>query len=308
MALAPIGVYNSFFLARSSAFGEAPRANNMPRPHFDRRQREPQTRINHRIRADPVRVIGSDGNMLGVLSNREAIRAAQEQGLDLVEVNPKAEPPVCKIMDFGKFKYEEKKRASEAKRKQTTVELKEVKLRPKTDDHDLNFKLRAARRFVEAGNKVKFVVRFRGREIAHPEQAQVQLTWLLEQLEDIANADSRPAMEGRTMTVLVSPKLQVLQAVSAQKAAEAEKKRIAARKAKSEEDPEGATQEQQTDADQDDLDHESENRSDEPKVPECDSDTFDIFDDDDVVDRSDDDEDLIGEFNLMFDGSKESDD
>ncbi len=211
-------------------------------------------------------------------------------------------------MDFGKFKYEEKKRASEAKRKQTTVELKEVKLRPKTDDHDLNFKLRAARRFVEAGNKVKFVVRFRGREIAHPEQAQVQLTWLLEQLEDIANADSRPAMEGRTMTVLVSPKLQVLQAVSAQKAAEAEKKRIAARKAKSEEDPEGATQEQQTDADQDDLDHESENRSDEPKVPECDSDTFDIFDDDDVVDRSDDDEDLIGEFNLMFDGSKESDD
>jgi translation initiation factor IF-3 len=228
--------------------------------------------------------------------------------LDLVEVNPKAEPPVCKIMDFGKFKYEEKKRASEAKRKQTTVELKEVKLRPKTDDHDLNFKLRAARRFVEAGNKVKFVVRFRGREIAHPEQAQVQLTWLLEQLEDIANADSRPAMEGRTMTVLVSPKLQVLQAVSAQKAAEAEKKRIAARKAKSEEDPEGATQEQQTDADQDDLDHESENRSDEPKVPECDSDTFDIFDDDDVVDRSDDDEDLIGEFNLMFDGSKESDD
>lgn len=280
----------------------------MPRPHFDRRQREPQTRINHRIRADPVRVIGSDGNMLGVLSNREAIRAAQEQGLDLVEVNPKAEPPVCKIMDFGKFKYEEKKRASEAKRKQTTVELKEVKLRPKTDDHDLNFKLRAARRFVEAGNKVKFVVRFRGREIAHPEQAQVQLTWLLEQLEDIANADSRPAMEGRTMTVLVSPKLQVLQAVSAQKAAEAEKKRIAARKAKSEEDPEGATEEQQADADQDDLDHESENRSDEPKVPECDSDTFDIFDDDDVVDRSDDDEDLIGEFNLMFDGSKESED
>ena len=200
----------------------------MPRPHFDRRHREPQTRINHRIRADPIRVIGPDGDMLGVMSNREALRIAQEQSLDLVEVNPKAEPPVCKIMDYGKFKYEEKKKASEAKRKQTTVELKEVKLRPKTDDHDLNFKLRAARRFVEAGNKVKFVVRFRGREIAHPDRAQVQLLWLLEHLEDIANPDSRPSMEGRTMTMMVSPKPQVLQALAQQKqkaAVEAERKR-----------------------------------------------------------------------------------
>ncbi|MCL2822428.1 MAG: translation initiation factor IF-3 [Polyangiaceae bacterium] len=204
----------------------------MPRPHFDRRQREPQTRINHRIRADPVRVIGSDGGMLGVLSNREAIRVAQEHGLDLVEVNPKAEPPVCKIMDFGKFKYEEKKKASEAKRKQTTVELKEVKLRPKTDDHDLDFKLRAARRFVETGNKVKFVVRFRGREIAHPDKAQAQLIWLLEHLEDIANADSKPAMEGRTMTVLVSPKPQVMQAISAQRSLQAESKRKALKEAR----------------------------------------------------------------------------
>ena len=166
--------------------------------------------------------------MLGVMSNREALRIAQEQSLDLVEVNPKAEPPVCKIMDYGKFKYEEKKKASEAKRKQTTVELKEVKLRPKTDDHDLNFKLRAARRFVEAGNKVKFVVRFRGREIAHPDRAQVQLLWLLEHLEDIANPDSRPSMEGRTMTMMVSPKPQVLQALAQQKqkaAVEAERKR-----------------------------------------------------------------------------------
>ncbi|PKN48290.1 MAG: translation initiation factor IF-3 [Deltaproteobacteria bacterium HGW-Deltaproteobacteria-20] len=233
----------------------------MPRPHFDRRQREPQTRINHRIRADPVRVIGSDGSMLGVLSNREAIRVAQEQGLDLVEVNPKAEPPVCKIMDFGKFKYEEKKRASEAKRKQTTVELKEVKLRPKTDDHDLNFKLRAARRFVETGNKVKFVVRFRGREIAHPEKAQSQLVWLLEHLEDIANADSRPSMEGRTMTVLVSPKPQVLQAISAAKAAEAERKRKAAKAARAAEIARGEAppgSEDDIDETEDDIDDEEE--------------------------------------------------
>lgn len=204
----------------------------MARPHFDRRQREPQTRVNHRIRADPVRVIDADGSMLGVMSNREAIRTAQAHGLDLVEVNPKADPPVCKIMDFGRFKYEEKKRASEAKRKQTTVELKEIKLRPKTDDHDLNFKLRAARRFVEAGNKVKFVVRFRGREIAHPDQAQQQLVWLLEQLEDISNADNRPAMEGRTMTVMVSPKPQILQAIAAQKSAEAVRKREQAKLAR----------------------------------------------------------------------------
>ncbi len=156
--------------------------------------------------------------MLGVMSNREALRIAQEKSMDIVEVNPKADPPVCKIMDFGKFKYEEKKKASEAKRKQTTVELKEVKLRPKTDDHDLNFKLRAARRFLEGGNKVKFVVRFRGREIAHPDCAQSQLVWLMDHLEDLANADSRPTMEGRTMTMMVSPKPQVLQAISQQKA------------------------------------------------------------------------------------------
>jgi translation initiation factor IF-3 len=245
----------------------------MPRPHFDRRHREPQTRINHRIRTDPIRVIGPDGDMLGVISNREALRIAQEHGMDLVEVNPKAEPPVCKIMDYGKFKYEEKKKASEAKRKQTTVELKEIKLRPKTDDHDLNFKLRAARRFVESGNKVKFVVRFRGREIAHPECAQVQLVWLLEHLMDIANADSRPSMEGRTMTVLVSPKPQVLQAISQKKAA-AERKRqeeeAAAIKAGQPlpppEEPEEEEDLDLDDDDDDDDDDESDDDSTEPDV------------------------------------------
>jgi len=192
----------------------------MGRPPFDpRRQREPEIRINARIRADQVRVIGAAGQMLGVMTVREALRLAQENNLDLVEVNPKAEPPVCKVMDFGKFKYEEKKKAREAKRKQTFVDIKEIKLRPKTDDHDLSFKMRAARRFVEAGNKVKFVVRFRGREIAHPQQAEMQLKWLLEQLEDLVNVESRPMMEGRTMTVMVNPKPQVLQKVAAAKAA-----------------------------------------------------------------------------------------
>jgi translation initiation factor IF-3 len=198
----------------------------MGRPRFDPRaqQRGPQIRINHRIRVPEVRVIGAEGEMLGVMQTPDALRAAQALGLDLVEVNPKAEPPVCKILDFGKYKYEEKKRAREAKRKQTSVDLKEIKLRPKTDQHDLAFKVRAARRFLEAGNKVKFTVRFRGREITHPEKAQVQLDHVVRECEDLANVEMRPMMEGRTMTLLVAPKPAVMQKVSQIKAA-AEKAR-----------------------------------------------------------------------------------
>src|ERR1041384_8730351 len=147
---------------------------------FSREPRGPQIRINHRIRVPEVRVVAEDGSNLGVLTTDQALRRAREVGLDLVEINPKSNPPVCKILDFGKYKYEEKKRASEAKRKQTVVELKEVKLRPKTDDHDLQVKVRAARRFLESGNKVKFTVRFRGREITHPQRAQMQLDYLRE--------------------------------------------------------------------------------------------------------------------------------
>ena len=146
-------------------------------------QRGPQIRINHRIRVPEVRVVGADGGMLGVMTTDEARKIAQEAGLDLVEVNPKAEPPVCKILDFGKFKYEEKKKQREAKRKQTTVDIKEIKLRPKTDQHDFDFKVRNARRFLETGNKVKFTVRFRGREITHPEKAQEQLDHAVRECE-----------------------------------------------------------------------------------------------------------------------------
>jgi len=198
----------------------------MGRPRFDPRQQQRgfQIRINHRIRVPEVRVIGSDGEMLGVLQTHEALRKAQEQGLDLVEVNPKAEPPVCKILDFGKYKYEEKKKTAEAKRKQTVVEIKEIKLRPKTDDHDIAFKIRAARKFLEAGHKVKFTVRFRGREITHPEKAQEQLTTVVAGTEDLANLESRAMMEARTMTVLVAPKPAVMQKV-AQLKAQREKER-----------------------------------------------------------------------------------
>jgi translation initiation factor IF-3 len=198
----------------------------MGRPRFDPRQQQRgfQIRVNHRIRVPEVRVIGADGNQLGVLQTHEAMRMAQEQGLDLVEVNPKADPPVCKILDFGKYKYEEKKKTAEAKRKQTVVEIKEIKLRPKTDDHDVNFKVKAARRFLEAGHKVKITVRFRGREITHPEKAQEQITLVVAGTEDLANLESRPMMEARTMTVLIAPKPAVMQKVAAAKVA-AEKAR-----------------------------------------------------------------------------------
>ena len=190
----------------------------MGRRMAPRDTRAPQIRVNHRIRVPEVRVVLDDGSQLGVMPTSEALKAAETRGLDLVEVNPKSIPPVCKILDFGRYKYEEKKRQSEAKRKQTVVELKEVKLRPKTDDHDLQVKVRAARRFLESGNKVKFTVRFRGREITHPQRAQMQLDWLIEQLVDLANVEQRPQMEGRTMSAIVGPKPIVLQRLASDRA------------------------------------------------------------------------------------------
>lgn len=204
---------------------------SMGRPRFDPRQQQRgfQIRVNHRIRVPEVRVIGADGSMLGVLQTHEAMKMAQESGLDLVEVNPKADPPVCKILDFGKYKYEEKKKTAEAKRKQTVVEIKEIKLRPKTDDHDVAFKIRAARRFLEAGHKVKVTVRFRGREITHPEKAQEQIVLLTQGTEDLANVETRAMMEARTMTVLIAPKPAIMQKVAQAKIA-AEKARQQAEK------------------------------------------------------------------------------
>jgi translation initiation factor IF-3 len=191
-------------------------------PRFDPRQQQRgyQIRVNHRIRVPEVLVIGADGNKLGVLQTHEALRMAQEQGLDLVEINPKSEPPVCKILDFGKYKYEEKKKQAQARRNQAVVEIKEIKLRPKTDDHDIDFKTRAARRFLEAGHKVKFTVRFRGREITHPEKAHEQLEVILKALEDVANIETRPMMEARAMSIVVAPKPALLQKVAQLRAAQ----------------------------------------------------------------------------------------
>jgi translation initiation factor IF-3 len=150
-------------------------------------------------------VVSADGEMLGVLDTPDAQRLAREAGLDLVEVNPKAFPPVCKIMDFGKFKYEEKKRQADAKKRQATVSLKEIKLRPKTDDHDLEVKIRHILRFLGEGDKVKVTCRFRGREITHPEMAERQLRLVVERVGAQASVEAEPKMEGRTMTLLLAP-------------------------------------------------------------------------------------------------------
>jgi len=169
-------------------------------------QRQPQIRFNYRIRVPEVRVIAADGTQLGIMSSQEAIRLAMDQSLDLVEVNPKADPPVCKVMDFGKFKYEQKKMLNEQKKKQTIVEIKEVKVRPKTDDHDVETKIRHIRRFLEEGNKAKITVRFRGREITHPEKGREVLDDIIKALEGLINIEGNPALEGTAMTLLIAPK------------------------------------------------------------------------------------------------------
>ncbi len=181
------------------------------RPRFDPRARQTFTgpRTNHRIRVPEVRVIGAEGEMLGVLPTHEALRLARELELDLVEVNPKAVPPVCKVMDFGKFKYEEKKKENDARKRQVVVEVKEVKLRPKTDDHDMEVKAKHTRRFLEEGNKAKVTCRFRGREITHPETAEKQLHEIFEAVRDIAVVEQPPRMEGKTMTILLAPKPEI---------------------------------------------------------------------------------------------------
>jgi translation initiation factor IF-3 len=151
-------------------------------------------------------VIGANSEQLGVIPLQEALALAESQQLDLVEVSPTAVPPVCRIMDYGKFKYQQSKKLQEAKKKQVQVQVKEVKLRPKTDEHDILFKIKHVRRFLEEGNKAKITVVFRGREITHMNIGQNVLDRFIEDLKDVAIIESRPRMEGRSMFVIVAPK------------------------------------------------------------------------------------------------------
>jgi translation initiation factor IF-3 len=155
-----------------------------------------------------VRVIGDDGEQLGVMNTRDAVRLARDKGLDLVEVAATADPPVCRIIDYGKFQYEAKKKANEAKKKQVTITVKEVKFRPGTDDHDYNFKMKHARQWLEDGDKVKATIFFRGREITHRELGAQLLERLEHDLAELGEVEARPRMEGNQMFLVFAPKRQ----------------------------------------------------------------------------------------------------
>ncbi|HSN01741.1 MAG TPA: translation initiation factor IF-3 [Rudaea sp.] len=167
---------------------------------------EKTNRKNMEIRVPRVRVIGAEGEQVGILSRDEALSMAQDAGLDLVEIQPTADPPVCRIMDFGKFKFEMQKKAHAAKRKTKQVEIKELKFRPSTEDGDYNVKLRNLRRFLEEGDKVKIVVRFKGREMAHTELGEQMVKRIQADILDEAMIESFPRFEGRQMVMMVAPK------------------------------------------------------------------------------------------------------
>jgi len=166
---------------------------------------EKRVRVNRQIRISPVRVIGDDGEQLGIMPVEEALESAEEQGLDLVEVAPNSRPPVVRIMDYGKYKYEQSRKARQAKKKQHTTQLKEVKFRPGIEEHDLEFKLRHARRFLEEGNKVKATMMFRGRQVTHPELGREVLERVAQELDDVGKVESQPRLEGRNMIMVLAP-------------------------------------------------------------------------------------------------------
>jgi translation initiation factor IF-3 len=162
--------------------------------------------INEQIRDREVRVVSASGEQLGIMSSREAMKLAQEAELDLVKIAPKAQPPVCKIIDYGKFKYEQTRKEKEAKKKQKTVEIKEVRMSPNIDTNDLNTKINNAKKFLEKGNKVKVTLRFRGREMAHVQQSRHILDDFAETLKDIASIEKAPKLEGRNMSMVLTVK------------------------------------------------------------------------------------------------------
>jgi translation initiation factor IF-3 len=165
-----------------------------------------RVRVNRQIRISPVRVIGAEGEQMGILTVEEALSAAEQLGLDLVEVAPTARPPVVRIMDYGKYKYEEARKARQARKKQHFIQVKEVKFRPGIEAHDFEFKVRHAFKFLEEGNKVKVTMMFRGRQMAHPELGREVLMRVAEALNAIAKIESAPMMDARTMTMVLAPK------------------------------------------------------------------------------------------------------
>ena len=173
--------------------------------YFQRRTKPKGPKVNERIRANEVQVISSDGKNLGTLSTREAIDLAKQEGLDLIEISPNANPPVCKIIDIGKYKYDLQKKANKAKRKQKIINLKEIKLRPVTEIHDYNFKIKNAQRFLTKGDKVKFTVQFRGREMQHTDLGHQLMERIINDTTSLGKVEIKPKFEGKQMIMIVQP-------------------------------------------------------------------------------------------------------
>lgn len=185
-----------------------------------------------------MRLIAADGTQLGIVPTEVALTRAQNESLDLVEISPMARPPVCKIMDYGRYKYEAKKKASEARKKQVVVQLKEVKLRPKTDEHDYEFKVRNVRRFLEEGNKARITIMFRGREIAHKDIGQKLLQDVAEDVKDVGVIEQAPRQEGRQMFMILAPNPKFRAQLREQRAGGSEKKADAEQEKKPSQAPE----------------------------------------------------------------------
>jgi translation initiation factor IF-3 len=182
------------------------RSASIARPPFDAAPTREGPRVNSQINVPSVRLVDEGGEMVGVVSIREALQMASEAGLDLVEISPNAQPPVCKILDFGKYKYEIQKKKNEARKKQKVIEVKEIKMRPGIDDHDYDVKMRAIHRFLEEGDKVKVTMRFRGREMVHQELGMKVLERVRGDLDDRAKVEQHPRMEGRQMIMVMAPR------------------------------------------------------------------------------------------------------
>ncbi len=186
-----------------------PSGPSFPRPRFPRgpvpNQNKDEHRLNERIRVPQVRLIDEIGNQVGVVPTFEALQMARERGLDLMEVSPNAQPPVCKICDYGKFKYEKKKKEQSAKKKQTVIKVKEIQLRPQTEEHDLEYKFKNVRQFLEDGDKAKITIMFRGREITYVDQGFKIMKQLVDLVKDIANVEAPPKIEGKKLIMVLAP-------------------------------------------------------------------------------------------------------
>ena len=179
--------------------------SNFKPNYFQRRSKPQGPKANERIKALDVQVIGSEGNNLGVMQLKQAIQLAKDEGLDLIEISPNANPPVCKIMDMGKYKYDAQKKANLAKKKQKIIALKEIKMRPVTETHDYEFKVKNAKKFIAKGDKVKFTIRFKGRELQHSHLGNELMAKIKEDMKDIGKVELHPKFDGKQMIMVIQP-------------------------------------------------------------------------------------------------------